>query len=376
VAGIRESSIETSTLFSSTQQYEKQSGELTANIKTSSNELSSLDTSIRKFYGEVDEYRRKIAQTNEEASELIANSEATLKQVGDETTDKLDSAIESFKIESAAKSAEIASRLEDNVAEFEQSFSKLQTNTTSKISIYENEFGEKVDATLAAFDKSSSEFLSESKQKLDELEQQLAERSDSTIVANAERTQTLIAELETLKGQIKAQIQQATGFALFGAFQARQNEVAKSKRLWAIAIGVLVLISAGVTVWIAHEAQAYSAYSFAFWVKLSLTIPLGFAITFCTVQYSRERRLEEEYAFKSSISVSLNPYRDLVHSILERDGPIDSNKYTDFVIGSVNNVFTSPTERVFESERKPALTKKTFKDVAEVIGTAVKAAKP
>src|SRR5205814_6492600 len=131
--------------------------------------------------------------------------------------------------------------------------------------------------------------------------------------------------------------------------------------IWAGAIAVLVLISAGVTAWIAHEAQAYSAYSFAFWVKLSLTIPLGFAITFCTVQYSRERRLEEEYAFKSSISVSLNPYRDLIHSILEKDGQVDQSKYTDFVIGSVTNVFTSPTDRVFENEKKPSLTKKTFK---------------
>jgi N-formylglutamate amidohydrolase len=115
--------------------------------------------------------------------------------------------------------------------------------------------------------------------------------------------------------------------------------------------------------------------SFAFWVKLSLTVPLGFALTFCTVQYSRERRLEEEYAFKSSISVSLNPYRDLIHSILEEDGATDQTKYSDFVVDAVRNVFTPPTDKVFDTKDKTLITEKTLKKTAEIIGTVVKAAK-
>ncbi len=114
--------------------------------------------------------------------------------------------------------------------------------------------------------------------------------------------------------------------------------------------------------------------SFAFWVKLSLTVPLGYALAFCTVQYSRERRLEEEYAFKSSISVSLNPYRDMILAILEKGGA-DLTKYADFVIDAVRNVFTPPTDKVFEGEKKSQFTEKTFKKAAEIIGSAVKAAK-
>jgi hypothetical protein len=202
----------------------------------------------------------------------------------------------------------------------------------------------------------------------------LNQRSSETIDVNKQRTDVLVEELSKLKDQIKEQIQQATGFRLFGAFQSRQNEIAKAKNFWVYAIGILVLISAAVTIWIAHEAQYYTANSFAFWIKLSLTVPLAFALTFCTVQYSRERRLEEEYAFKSSISVSLNPYRDLIQSIL-KDAPADQTKYADFVIDSVRNVFTPPTDKVFDQEHKPVLTAKTFKQTAEILGTAVKAAK-
>jgi len=58
-----------------------------------------------------------------------------------------------------------------------------------------------------------------------------------------------------------------------------------------------------------------------------------------------------------------------------KDDPADQVKYADFVIDAVRSVFTPPTDRVFESEQKPGVTAKTFKQVADIIGTAVKASK-
>jgi hypothetical protein len=257
----------------------------------------------------------------------------------------------------------------------EDSFSALTSTTKANITTFQTGVEGKLAEVLAELGTSSSNLIQQSQEKLKEVQENLATRSDETIEANQKKTAELVTELAKLKDQIREQIQQATGFQLFGAFQARQNEIAKSKNIWVYAIAALVAISAGVTIWIAHEAQFYNVNNFAFWVKLSLTVPLGFAITFCTVQYGRERRLEEEYAFKSSISVSLNPYRDLVHSILEKDGQVDQSKYTEFVISSVTNVFTPPTDKVFDSDKKSGFTKKTFEQTAEIIGTAVKAAK-
>jgi hypothetical protein len=255
-----------------------------------------------------------------------------------------------------------------------ESLSDLSSVTKANITTFQSGVTGELAVALESVGTSSANLLAESEKKLKGLENQLAKRSEETIEANHTKSEGLVAELVKLKDQIKEQIQQATRFQLFGAFQSRQNEIAKSKNLWVYAIAGLVAISAGVTIWIAHEAQFYSANNFAFWVKLSLTVPLGYAITFCTVQYGRERRLEEEYAFKSSISVSLNPYRDLVLSIL-KDDKLDQSKYAEFVISSVTNVFTPPTDKVFDSEKKTGFTQKTFKQTAEIIGTAVKAAK-
>lgn len=372
---IKDSEAKVGALFATIQQNEKQSGELGATTKTTSNEVLALDASIKKFYGEIDEHRRQMLQLNDGATRLISESEAAVKKLVDEANATASNTISSLNKAAAETQTQLSAKIDTAAADATASLAILKAEHEKSLTAFTNDATKKMDAKLTDFAASTTKLTDATALVVEGLKKELETRSEETIGLNSKKTAELVSELASLKEQVRDQIQQATGFTLFGAFQARQNEIVRSKNLWAVAVAVLVAISAGVTIWIAHEAQAYNTHSFAFWVKLSLTLPIGFALTFCTVQYNRERRLEEEYAFKSSISVSLNPYRDLVHSILEKDGVVDKNKYTDFVIESVTKVFTSPTERVFEAEHAGDLTKKTFKDVAEVIGTAVKAAK-
>jgi hypothetical protein len=372
---IKDVEAKASSLQATIQQQEKQGGELISNLKTANNELLSLDGSIRKFYSEVEDYRGRINKTTEDAASMIRTSDAGFKKLIEETTTKMDAAVAALHSTENVVAEELRKKVDAHSSETKEALLKSVESAESSITTFQKDVDAKLQTVLEATNTSSSQFVSDARAKIQELENQLNERSSETIEANKKKTESLVEELAKLKDQVREQIQQATGFTLFGAFQSRQNKIATSKNFWVWAIAVLIVISAGVTVWIAHEAQYYRANDFAFWVKLSLTVPLGFAITFCTVQYSRERRLEEEYAFKSSISVSLNPYRDLIHSMLEKDGTIDQAKYTEFVIDSVRNVFTPPTDRVFEGEKKPRFTAKMFEQTAKIIGTAVKAAK-
>ncbi len=372
---VKENETKGGALFAAIQQHEKQSSDLSSNIRTMDSELASLDTSIRKFYGEVDDYRKKIAETTDDASRLITTSETTLKKLTEEASSKVGEEIESLRTSSDAISSELKEEVRSKLTEASEVVSKLASDTQNNLTALQTDIGVKLEGSLNKAESSMATAISSTQQKLSDMESQLEQRSTETIEENHTKTGQLVQELAQLKEQIRQQIQQATGFTLFGAFQARQNEIAKAKKFWVWAIAVLVLVSVGVTFWIAYEARYYGVRDLAFWVKLSLTVPLGFAITFCTLQYGRERRLEEEYAFKSSISVSLNPYRDLVYSILEKDGKVDHSKYTEFVIDSVTNVFTPPTDKVFDTNKKVGLTEKTFKQTAEIIGTAVKAAK-
>lgn len=372
---ITDTSTQSAALHSTIQQQEKQAGELTANIKTASNELSSLGTSINKFYSEVDQYRDKINKTTEDAAELIRASNATVEKLTADTHARVAAEIDSLQKTEASLATDLKSRIEDHSSKTNENLSALIETTNTEFAASQKETTGKLDTAIAENSKLTATLISDAQAKIVELEKNLNERSSETIEKNNEKTVALAVELGKLQDQIREQIQQATGFRLFGAFQARQNEIVKSRNRWSYAILVLVAVAAGATIWIAHEAQTYKVTDIALWIKLSLTIPLAYLITFCTVQYSRERRLEEEYAFKSAISVSLNPYRDLIRSMLEKDGALEQGKYTQFVIDSVTNVFTPPTDKVFESEKNHGVTSKTMKQISEIIGAGVKAAK-
>jgi hypothetical protein len=175
-------------------------------------------------------------------------------------------------------------------------------------------------------------------------------RSTETIEKNDKEAIRLTTYLAELESRIHISIERATGFSLFHAFQNRQSGLRRSTISWAIGLGVCVLISACVSIWLIHSITTAPAYGPLFFMKLAISIPLVFAITFCSVQYSRERRLEEEYAFKSSISISLEPYRKLVGELIDNNQPTEVAKYTEFLINSINRVFTSPTAQVFDGD--------------------------
>ena len=148
-------------------------------------------------------------------------------------------------------------------------------------------------------------------------------------------------------------------------------------------LGVLVIVSIALSCWIMTSKEVLSV---AFYLKLSISIPLIYAISFCTVQYSRERKLEEEYAFKSNISISLDPYQELVGRLMKlgvtdpEQAKLEQAKFTAFIIESINKVFTSPTDRVFESPHKERpITDRAFEKAVKLateIANIAKAAKP
>ena len=76
---------------------------------------------------------------------------------------------------------------------------------------------------------------------------------------------------------------------------------------------------------------------------------MTFTILFAAKQYSNERRTEEEYAFKSAISVSLEPYKDLLQRMKE-SGHGDEAKFVEKLL---LEVFDNPVKRVYAN---PSIT--------------------
>jgi len=176
-----------------------------------------------------------------------------------------------------------------------------------------------------------------------------------------------------LEDQIKEQLQKATGVSLFHSFGTRQGLLNSSTKRWLIALTVLVLITACLPLYVIKSSTGMDT---AFFLKLSMSLPLIYAFTFCTLQYSRERKLEEEYAFKSNISISLIPYQELVEKLVAGGQAEEKQKYTEFIIDSISKVFMSPTEKIFDHENKQNGSNtdiiKQVSGLIETIGKAIK----
>jgi hypothetical protein len=353
-----------------------QSQTSSASAKTAISEISPIELSIKGFFNEIDTHRRQMAELTEEARKFLSESTATLNRIAAETTTQVTSEVN--RLNAAAKNAAdaqalaLTSALEANRITFDEavvSFNRTESERTKSSD----------EAAAGQLQKQKSDYRSfenSATAKLAELETNLKSRSEETIEKNQSETRNHLDELKALKESVKEQLAQATGLGQFGAFQSRQNKVASGKYFWVGAVITLAIAVVVLTGYIAAHAGQGDLHSAAFWIKISMNIPLGFLITFCSIQYNRERRLEEEYAFKASISVSLTPYRELIYSILEKEGNLKDGTYTSFVIDAVRNVFSSPTERIFDPQKSlHGIPEKALKNAAEIIGTAVKAAK-
>lgn len=163
-----------------------------------------------------------------------------------------------------------------------------------------------------------------------------SDRFDASAESYEKLRDTAGKETDALHKRVKELVTLATGGSLFGAFDKRRKAQSRASWLWAwLTIGATI----SVIVFGIHLSGMEETGP-AFWVKLSTTPLFIFLVGFCAAQYARTRRLHDEYNFKSVVSVSLEPYRDLVGRMIEQ-GHIDSG-HVDFTVETVRSIFEPP----------------------------------
>lgn len=197
-----------------------------------------------------------------------------------------------------------------------------------------------------------------------------------TLAADREETETLLKQVQAVRIQADEALLRATGESLFHSFDTRQRQISRAKWIWVGLLAASVILLMRVAMLIAYSALPFTA---ALTLKLAMVPPTIFALWFCSVQYNRERRLEEQYAFKSNISISLTPYKKLVSEVLPGGQADAQARYAEFIIGAVNQVFTPPTDsgdgaRLLDIPLDKA--EAILSSLAKAVGPIVKAVRP
>jgi hypothetical protein len=355
--------------LASVQTVSENAARLLAGVTTSNGNVIALEEQVSKAATGIEESREVIeslladsTKALEENREMYASLHAQVESTASELSETLTQKIGNFVTESTSALESERQTAKTSVADAIAAIKEESADVAA-------DHDAALQKALKNFDTEREGQLSTANGELNSLLDEVTARNKAFLDQGQADHSELKSKLENLEDQIKDKIYQATGFTLFSAFQARQNEVARAKRNWAYAtlggVGLALILG----FYVVHAIHSVQDVRFEFFAKLSLSVPIIYAIGFCSIQYSKERRLEEEYAFKSSVSVSLNPYQELVAKLVTKTDPVELAKYTAFVISSVENVFSSPTDKVFETHVKDgkAISEGTVKQVSKLV---------
>ncbi|MCU0443131.1 MAG: hypothetical protein MUE96_12095 [Bacteroidia bacterium] len=203
----------------------------------------------------------------------------------------------------------------------------LQNQTTSaddaqrSIEVNQKSFSV-LNATLTDLQKSLKETLDVAKTDL------------QTIGESKKEIESRITESKRLLGL-------SADAALGGKFSIREGKVAKSLVWWRVAVGASVALAVtwSVVVFLCLATHTSLPYLDII-VNLVKTSPGFILMGYIMAQYNKERAIEEEYAFRSAISETINAYADLLAG---HDGQnsADTSRQT-MLLDAIKQVYAKP----------------------------------
>jgi len=354
----------------------------------STDELNVINKSVKdKIEQNSIQFEDDVNNTLIEIKEKINSFNSIIEEKTKEA-EGLVSSIEEFKNTSEqnfGKSNEVTEQINETKESVEQIFNEVKA-IKEKVDIHLNETAlstNKTDeqlknatqcvAEINTKNNSAAEIIANMKQREDEINefyQEIEEHkeemlknkkkadADYTSIKNNfentlsdydDRNNKIIENNESYQSEIKNLLHKAVSAGLFGVFKQRQKYLAISRYIWA----VLVFASSIAVVWIIYsiasslaEANGFS-FDKAFFIRSGMMIPLIYLMYFSGSQYKKERQAEEEYAFKSAISFSLEPYRDLLVKMRE-----DEELEADFVKKLMEDIFDNPVIRIYRYSGK------------------------
>lgn len=313
------------------------------------------------------------------------------------------------KINAAQKQLELVQKnLSENLQEFEQLKRKFEIKQEEVNTFLEAKKQEMTEVSSLLAEATSSntritELASASSNKDTEIAGLLNNVNDkvATVTENIGTYQTAFAAIETeadtLKQQLKTvlstalrsleeavqgaqfveskreEIVRLTGMAADGSlgskFDQRQGKLADGLSFWKWGVPIVTIIS---ILWVIAVFTWLPAHSDNIWINLLVnllkTTPAFILMGFVFGQYGKERNLQEEYAFKSAVAMTLTAYS----SMLEKRDDVGNKTRQEMLLKSIQQVYMQPRIHADKPDRIFAMNGKHLKEAIQTLSEAVK----
>lgn len=212
----------------------------------------------------------------------------------------------------------------------------------------------------------------EYKKVIDEIQRILTEKIDNVTKTQEDWTAKLgfISEKETYIKDKQKEINDLTGFAagvsLFHTFKERKKELQTPVDFWRWAVVVMaasVVVIVGLLFYFNPSTTVNGTSWGIFGLNTLKSLPAIILLYFAIRQYNKERTFQEEYAFKSSVALTINAFADKITT----DGKTGKDA---LIMNSVAKVYETPNimkERssIFSFRAKPL--NETMKNLTEAV---------
>ena len=120
------------------------------------------------------------------------------------------------------------------------------------------------------------------------------------------------------------------------SFNKRKENIKRSEKIWMwVSLGTLL----GLIAWVCVVFIWLSANTGIVWADILINgikaTPLAFAFGFALTEYSKERNLLEEYAFREAVAVTLTAY-------LEQLNGDNTDEQKKLLVNTVEKLYTKP----------------------------------
>lgn len=182
---------------------------------------------------------------------------------------------------------------------------------------------------------------------------------------HVEYTESRKEEIETLTGM-------AADGALGSKFHDRENKLTEKIPFWK---RLIILMTLGTMIWVLIVFTCFPSKFDNEWVNLLVnllkTTPVFILYGFVFKQYSKERNLEEEYAFKSAVAMTLTAYSRML-----AEGDRDPNKSRqEMILKSIENLYKAPKIHSEKSESLFSFNTKHLKDSVDAVNQSLNSLK-
>lgn len=178
-----------------------------------------------------------------------------------------------------------------------------------------------------------------------------------TIVDSKTEVENRITEAKRLLGL-------SADAALGSKFSLREGKVSKSLIWWRVAVGVSVAVAVAwsVVVFLCLATKTALPYLDII-VNLVKTSPGFILMGYIMAQYNKERAIEEEYAFRSAISETINAYADLLAGQDGKDS-LNASRQT-MLLDAIKQVYAKP--QMHKEADPKSFYKNSSKELLEVL---------